>query len=163
MTPQLVNKVKNNLDSLKASCPECISVVALKNYEPKFLYILTELFNICLKEFCVPDCWKVSLVVTVFKNVGEMSIAKTINNNMLLDHLEKCDLYSDFQYGFRSSWATADLVTVVSDRIASTCNTSRATQVVAFDISKALTKPWHSDLLYKLKACVFFFSQNSIP
>ena len=85
---------------------------------------------------------------------------------MLHDHLEKCDLYFDFQYGFRSSLATADLVTVVPDRIASTCNTSGATRVVAFHISKAVAKPWHSDLLYKLKACVLhfsFFSQNSIP
>ena len=29
-------------------------------------------------------------------------------------HLEKCGLFSDFQYGFRSSQSTADL-TVVSD------------------------------------------------
>ena len=28
------------------------------------------------KEFCFPYCWKVSLVVHVFKNVGEISIAK---------------------------------------------------------------------------------------
>ena len=28
------------------------------------------------KEFCFPCCWKVSLVVPVFKNVGERSIAK---------------------------------------------------------------------------------------
>ena len=28
------------------------------------------------KEFCFPYCWKVSLVVPVFKNVGERSIVK---------------------------------------------------------------------------------------
>ena len=39
-------------------------------------YILAELFNICLKESCFPDCWKVSLVVPVFKNIGEGSTAK---------------------------------------------------------------------------------------
>ena len=48
--------------------------------------------------------------------------------NRIVDHLEKCCLFSDFQYGFRSSWSTADLLTVVSDIIARAFNTSRATQ-----------------------------------
>ena len=51
------------------SGPDCIPVVVLKNGEPELLYILTELFNMCLKESCFPDCWKVSLMVPVFKNV----------------------------------------------------------------------------------------------
>ena len=51
-------------------------MVILKNCEPKLSYILPELFNKCLKESCFPDYWKVSLVVPVFKNVGERSIAK---------------------------------------------------------------------------------------
>ena len=33
-------------------------------------------------------------------------------NNRIVDHLEKCCLFSDFQYGFRSSPSTADLLTV---------------------------------------------------
>ena len=39
-------------------------------------------------------------------------------NNRIVDHLENCGLFSDFKYGFRSSQSTADLLTVVSDRIA---------------------------------------------
>ena len=58
-------------------------------------------------------------------------------NNRLVDHLEKCDLFSDFQYGFRSSRSTADLLTVVSDRIAGTFNRSGATRAAVLDISKA--------------------------
>ena len=67
-------------------------------------------------------------------------------NNRIFGHLEKCGLFSDFQYGFRSSQSTADLLTVVSDRIA------RAAQVVALDISKAFDRVWHADLLHKLKS-----------
>ena len=66
-----------NLDSSKASGADCIPVVVLKNREPELLYILAELFNLCLKESCLPDCLKVSLVVPVFKNVGERSTGKT--------------------------------------------------------------------------------------
>ena len=93
--------------------------MVLKNCQPEISYILAELFNMCLKESYFPDCWKVSSVVPVFKNVGERSTAKNYRpvsllsvvskvfeklvNNRIADHLEKCDLFSDFQYGFRSS------------------------------------------------------------
>ena len=67
----MVKKVITNLGSSKASGPDCIPVVALKNCEPELSYVLTKLFNNCLKESCFPDCWKASSVVPVFKNVGK--------------------------------------------------------------------------------------------
>ena len=101
-------------------------------------YILAELFNNCLKESCFPDSWKVSSVVPVLNNVGERSAAKNycpvsllsvgskafkkLVNDRIVDHLEKCGLFSDFQYGFRSSRSTADLLTVESDRVARAFN-----------------------------------------
>ena len=116
------------------SGPDCIPVVLLKNCEPERSYILAKLFNLCLKESCSPDCWKISSVVPVFKDIGENSTAKIYQpvsllsmvskvlekhvDNRIVDHLEKCGLFSEFQYGFRSSRSTADLLTVVSDRIA---------------------------------------------
>ena len=164
----MVNKVITNLDSSKASGPDCIPVVVLKNCEPELSYILAKLFNKCLKDSCFPDCWKVSSVVPVFKNVGERSTAKNYRpvsllsvvskvfeklvNNRIVDHLEKCGLFSDFQYGFRSSRSTADLLTVVSDRIAWAFNRSGATRAVALDISKAFDRVWHAGLLHKLKS-----------
>ena len=60
-----------------------------------------------LKESCYPDCWKVTLVVSLFENVGERSSAKKYHpvsllsvvnkvfenlvNNRIVDHLEKGD------------------------------------------------------------------------
>ena len=156
LTLKMVEKVPTNLDSSMVSYPDCIPVVVLKNCEPELSYVLAELFNICLKEFYFPDCWKVSSVVPVFKNVGERSTAKSyhpvsllsvvskvieqIVNNRIVDHLEKCGLFSDFQYDYSSSPSTADLVTVVSDRIAWHFNRSGATRAVALDISKAFDR-----------------------
>ena len=68
-------------------------------------------------------------------------------NNRIGDHLEKCGLFSDFQYGCRSSQSTADLLTVLSGRIAR----SGSTRAAAFDISKAFDRVWHAGLLHKLK------------
>ena len=73
-------------------------------------------------------------------------------NNRIVDHLEKCGLFSDFQYGFRSCPSTADLLTVVSDRIARAFSRSGATRAVALDISKAFNTDWHGGLLRKLKS-----------
>ena len=36
----------------------------------------------CLKKSYFPDFWKVSLVVSVFKNVGEKSVAKNYLNQL---------------------------------------------------------------------------------
>ena len=64
VTPKLIKKVITNLDLSKVSGPDfCIPVVVLRNSEPEFLYVLVELFNVCLKESFVSDCWKVSPVV----------------------------------------------------------------------------------------------------
>ena len=65
------------------------------------------------------------LFVSLLSVVGKV-IEKLVNNK-LVDHLEKCGLFSDFQYGFRSSRLTADLLTVVSDRIARAFSRSGAT------------------------------------
>ena len=59
-----------------------------------------------------------------------------------------------FQYGFRSSQSTADLLTVASDRIARAFNRSGATRAVALNISKAFNRVWHACLLHKLKSYV---------
>ena len=78
-----------NLDLLGASCPTCIPVVVLKNCGPELSYILVELFNKCLKESCFPDCWKVSSVASVFKNVGKRSTAKNYHPVSLLSMVSK--------------------------------------------------------------------------
>ena len=47
-------------------------------------------------------------------------VFEKLENNRIVDDLEKSGLFSDFHYGFRSSRSTADLVTVATDRIART-------------------------------------------
>ena len=105
-------------------------------------------------------------MVPVFRNVGEGSTAKNYRpvsllsvvskvfeklvNNRIVDHLEKCGLFSDFQYGFRSSRSTTDLLTVVFDRIARAFNRSGATRAVELHISKAFDRV--AGLLLKLKS-----------
>ena len=74
---------------------------------------------------------RVSLLSVVSK------VFEKLVNDRIVDHLEKRGLFSDFQFGFRSSQSTAGLLRVVSDRIAGAINRSGAIQAVALDISKA--------------------------
>ena len=73
-------------------------------------------------------------MVFVFKNVGERltgqnylpvsllsvvsKVSEKLINNRIVDHLENCGLFSDYQYRFRPSRSTADLFTIVPDGIA---------------------------------------------
>ena len=58
--------------------------------------------------------------------------------------------FSWFLVWFRSSRSTADLLTVVSDRIARAFNRSGAARAVALDIPKGFDRVWHAGLLHKL-------------
>ena len=53
-------------------------------------------------------------------------VLEKLVNNRAVDQLNKCGLFSDFQYGFRSCRSTADFLTVVSDRMARVLNRSGA-------------------------------------
>ena len=92
-------------------------------------------------------------MVPGFKNVGEGSTCKNYRpvsllsvvskvfekliNNRIVDHLERCGFFFYFQYTFRCSRLTTDLLAVVSDKIPRAFNRPGATRVVALDISKA--------------------------
>ena len=107
-------------------------------------------------------------MVPVFKNVGERSIGKNYSpvsllsvvskvfeklvNNRIFEHLDKCGLLSDFQYDFRFSQSTGDLLTAVSGRITRVFNRSGVTRAVAVDISKGFDSGWHAGLLNKLES-----------
>ena len=79
-----------------------------------------------------------------FRPVSLLSVVSKVFeklvNNRIVYHLQKCDIFSDFQYGFRSSRSTAGLLTVVSDRFARALNKFVATPTVALDLSKAFDR-----------------------
>ena len=107
VTPKMVKMVMKSLDFSLVTGPDCIQVVVLKNCEPDLLYIVAEIFNVCLEDSCFPDCWKVSLVIPILRNIGERPMAKNycpVNllsvlskvfeklnriNNRIVDHLDK--------------------------------------------------------------------------
>ena len=116
-----------------------------------------------------------NVVDTTFKNVGEKSTSKVycpvsllsvvskvvekLVNNRIVDHLEKCGLFSDFHYGFRSSRSTADLLAVVSDRISRAFNRYGATRaVIGFGMLVFFTNLSHMEFQVRYLALFLLFS-----
>ena len=137
ITPKMVKKVITNLDSSNSSDPDCILVVILKNCEPELSYILAELFKMCLVFQIVGRFYlwslylrmlgkgllpETSTLFSLFSVVSE--VFEKLVNMRIIDHLQNFGLFSDFQYGFRSYWSTADLLNIVFDRIARVFNRS---------------------------------------
>ena len=168
ITVRMVAKAICELDVAKATGPDCIPSIVLKMCSPELSPVLSKLYNKCLSESCFPSCWKFSSVVPAYKNDGERSdpgnyrpisllpvISKMFEsfvNDRITKHLERTGLFSDLQYGFRAFRSTADLLTVLSERIYNSLDVGGETRAIALDISKAFDKVWHAGLLHKLKA-----------
>ena len=163
-----VSKLIRNLQSGKATGPDNIPVVVLKHISPELSPILARLFNRCLRVGCFPTSWKFSVVCPVYKNSGDRQspsqyrpisllciiskLFETIINQQIMSHLSEANLLSDFQYGFRSSRSTADVLTVISNRISGALDNSCDARAIALDISKAFDKVWHRGLLHKISS-----------
>ena len=106
------------LDPSKATGPDGIPVVVLQKCSPELSPVLSKLYAKCVSESCFPSCWKFPSVIPVFKNSGERSdprnyrptsllpiiskVFESLINRSLVNHLDSNNLFSDFQYGFRS-------------------------------------------------------------
>ena len=79
-------------------------------------------------------------------------IFESFINDSLTKHLDITGLFSDLQYGLRAFRSTADIPTVLSERIYNLLDAGGETKAIALDISKAFDKVWHAGLHHKLKA-----------
>ena len=64
--------------------------------------------------------------------------------------MESNGIFSDTQYGFCSVRSTADLLTLITDKIYHAFDKCGEAKLIALDISKDFDKVWHKGLLHKL-------------
>ena len=139
-----------NFDLSKVSGSHSILVVVQKNCETELSSILAAIFNICLKESCFLDCWKVWSVVPVFKNVGERSTTENYHPASLLSAVDT--FFENLQIiglliasrnkafflisknGFWFSWSAAEFLTVAADIIARVLNRPWAVRAITLQI-----------------------------
>ena len=77
LTPKMVKKVVMNLDLTKASGPDCISVVVLKNCEPELSYILAELFKSVLRSLVFQIVGRLHLRSLYLRMLGKGLLLKS--------------------------------------------------------------------------------------
>ena len=90
-----------------------------ENIVVRFIYMATNVFCqhcVILSQYLEKGLQLKSTIMSPF--FLWLIKSEKLVNDRLINHLEKCGLFSDFQYGFRSSQSNVDFLTVVSDRIA---------------------------------------------
>ena len=71
--------------------------------------------------------------------------------NRIVAFLDKHNILSPHQSGFRKNHSTKDLILQLTNDIINNFNKYEYTGAVMFDLEKAFDKVWHQGLLYKLK------------
>ena len=141
-----------SLDTSKASGPDGIPAIVLKQCARVLATPLAKLFNLSLKQGYFPVKWKEARVQPAFKK-GDHSyvtnyhpisllpiVAKVLEslvNRHLMQNLEGNQLLSDTQYGFRSKRSTADLLSLATEVWLRSLDEYGESRVVSLDISKA--------------------------
>ena len=166
ITPKKVATVIQSLDPSKATGPDGIPVVVLQRCCPELAPVLSKLYNKLLSQSCFPSCWKIPNVIAAFKNSGDRSdsgnyrpisllpivskVFESLIASSIIRHADSLKLFSDCQYGFRATRSTADVLTVISERLSRVLEAGGRARAVALDISKAFDKVWHAGLIHKL-------------
>ena len=126
---------------------------------------LSELINHCLETSVFPSEEKIAKVTPIYKS-GERSsmdnyrpisvlpvlskVIERVVHQQVYDYLEKNELLSRRQFGFRNRSSTQHAVTLFSDSIRKNMDKSLMTGAVFIDLSKAFDTVDHARLLSKL-------------
>ena len=166
ITEEGVRKLLEKLNPNKASGPDHISPLVLRELAPVVAPVVTRLYRASLQQGKTPDAWREAHVTPVFKkgerykavNYRPVSLTCILCKQMehilassIMRHLTNSNLLYSGQHGFRSKLScetqllefTADVLNTVQDR--KQCDT------VVMDFSKAFDKVSHNHLLFKME------------
>lgn len=166
ISSQDVKDTLQMLNTSKATGPDNLNPMLLKQASSELTYPLTKLFNLSLQNSSFPSLWKTSNVVPVFKK-GSANIASNYRPISLLSVLGKCmercifkhiynylhsnNILIPQQSGFRPNDSTINQLLCITNDFYRAIDQGKEIRVVFFDISKAFDKVWHKGLLYKLE------------
>ena len=156
------------MDPNKASGPDNISNLLLKEVASEVCTPLCKIFNLSLIAGLYPNYWKSSHVIPIHKkddpknksNYRPISLLCNISKifERLVHHHQK--LYSFLQHntllssnnsGFHSGDSTINQLTCITHNIYKAIDRGKDIRVVFLDMSKAFDKVWYKDIVHKLK------------
>jgi hypothetical protein len=152
----------NSAMGLDGLHPKLLKECAVQLTQPLFI-----LFNCSLQSGLLPDAWKSSLVIPIFKsksrydplNYRPVSLTSVCCKSMerivaaeLVDYLESHHLLSSRQFGFRKARSTEDQMLLVYSEVVKSVDDGSVVDMAMLDFSKAFDVVSHPILLLKLQA-----------
>ena len=163
-----VHTLLKGLDGNSAMGPDHIHPLLLKNCASVLAYPMFVIFSRSLALGTVPNLWKQSTVVPIFKkgnryvplNYRPISLTpvscklmERLISRHIYEYLDEHSILSDHQFGFRSGRSTVDQLLLVYEEVSRLVDGGESVDVILFDYSKAFDVVNHEILLTKLK-CV---------
>ena len=160
-----VKTLLTNIDGSSAMGPDELHPLILKNCADVISHPLHVIFSRSLSEGIVPEAWKISTVVPIYKkgnrydplNYRPISLTSVCCKTMerlicrhITGFLEEHNILTDHQFGFRSGRSTVEQLLLVYEEVSRWVDTGRLVDVVLFDYSKAFDVVRHQILLAKL-------------
>ena len=165
-TLEEIKKLIRELQLNKAPGSDGISSYIMKKTENLIAPILVKLFNKCMDNGIFPDILKIATIIPIHKggakneatNYRPISLlplfAKMLEKvikHRLVDFLDKNDLITDNQFGFRKSHSTELAVIDIQNTLLRTLDNNKLTCTIFLDLAKAFDSVDHNILLKKLK------------
>ena len=162
---QGIAKLLKNINPLKASGPDAIPNVVLKNCADSLAPVISKIFQLSLDSGSLPEDWKKANISSVFKK-GDKHLAsnyrpvsltsvccKTLEHVVcrhLMNHLESNNILTNLNHGFRSGFSCeTQLLTTMNDLFLA-FDQSKQMDIAILDFSKAFDTVPHNKLLHKL-------------
>ena len=165
VTQSGVEKLLSKMNPHKAPGPDGISARILKECSRELAPLLTVLFNKSLSEGVVPDDWKEANVTAIFKK-GDRGVASNyrpvsltslccklqehILVSQILNHLERHDILTDCQHGFRAKRSCETQLLTLVHELSLALDRKEQIDLAILDFSKAFDRVPHQRLLRKI-------------
>lgn len=160
----------------KPAGPDKLRPSILKQCASQLTFILTHIFESCVKSKTIPSSWKLSRVSAIFKkndrldqgNYRPISISdavgkilEAIMNEQTLEFLNKYKLLSKTQFGFRKGISCQDAVAALTDSIRHEMDNGYDSIAVYLDLTKAFDCLNHS-LFTQILVHAYGFSEDAV-
>jgi len=166
VTNEGVLKLLNGLNPAKAAGPDGLPSRVLKLLSNQLAPMLTDIFNLSLKEAVLPEDWKNANVTPIFKK-GEKADPKNyrpvsltsicckvfehVIHSQVMQHLDQHHILSDSQHGFRKNRSCDSQLVLTAYDLAGALDKQKQVDVIILDFSKAFDTVPHHRLINKLK------------